>query len=91
MTCVTSVSYYVIHNGERHGPGERGLRQGVSLSLYLFILCAEGLFNSLNALEGHRLIHECKAESGAPAISHIFSSLMTTICSSEPIPRNVSG
>lgn len=48
MTCVKTVSYLVLVNGQ---PGatfspSRGLRQGDLISLYFYLICAEGL-NSL--------------------------------------------
>ena len=45
MRCVTTVSYAFNINGRPRGRiiPTRGIRQGDSLSPYLFLLCAEGL------------------------------------------------
>ena len=60
--------------GEEIGPihPSRGLRQGDSLFLYLFILCVEGFSSSLHALERQGLIHRCKMAKGALIISHLL-------------------
>jgi hypothetical protein len=49
MRCVTHVRYAVRVNGELTMPviPSRGIRQGDPISLYLFLLCTEGLSNLL--------------------------------------------
>ena len=56
MECITSVTYFLLINGEPFGEikSSRGIRQGDPLSPYLFLLCSEGL---------HRMIQKA-AESG---------------------------
>ena len=50
MTCVTTTSFSILLNGKPYGnvTPTRGIPQGDPLSLYLFLLCAEG-FTSLLA------------------------------------------
>ena len=74
MGCIETVSYHFIQKGEYMGPikPSRGLRQGDPLSPFLYILSAEGLSSSIQALERKGLIHGCKMAGGAPEISHLF-------------------
>lgn len=74
MKCIPFVSYLVIINGTTHGNivPTKGLRQGNSLSPYLFLLCAEGFsFLILDAARTKQLngISICR---GAPKITHLF-------------------
>jgi len=50
MTCVRTVSYSILINGQPHGKivPSRGLRQGDPLSPYFFILCAEAMSSMLH-------------------------------------------
>lgn len=72
--CVETVSYTVLMNNEPMGPiiPRRDLRQGDPLSLYLFILCAEGLTALLKRAEARGDIHGIKVSRGAPTISHLL-------------------
>lgn len=81
MMCVNTVSYSVLVNKEPNGRifPTRGLRQGDSISLYLFLLCAEGLLAMLrlDANGGiQRGISVCRQ---APVVSHYY--LQTTVLS----------
>ena len=62
MECVTSVTYSLLVNGEPCGniKPSRGIRQGDSLSPYLFLLCLEGL---------HRMIHKAASNGDIQGIS----------------------
>lgn len=55
MSCVTTAQYSVLINGSSRGffKGKMGIRQGDSLSPYLFVLVMEGLSRLLNQAEQH--------------------------------------
>ncbi|XP_024011324.1 uncharacterized protein LOC112086588 [Eutrema salsugineum] len=74
MTCVTSVSYTVLLNGQEHGSirPARGLRQGDPLSPFLFILCAEALVHVMDKAEQEGRISGMRLSSKCPPIQHLL-------------------
>ena len=74
MHCITSVSYHIVHDGKELGPimPTRGLRQGDSLSPYIFILCAEGLSQLISHKVASSALHGCQVARRCPEITHLF-------------------
>ncbi|XP_060973692.1 uncharacterized protein LOC133038980 [Cannabis sativa] len=74
MACVTSVSYSVLLNGcpLRKLKPQRGLRQGDSLSPFLFLLCQEVLSKLISREEEGGGIHGIKIAYSAPPVSHLM-------------------
>lgn len=74
MRCIKTVSYSFIVNGEPRGivHPSRGLRQGDSISPYIFLLCAEVLSRWISHDETYSLITGVKICRDAPSISHLF-------------------
>jgi len=72
--CVESVDYFVLVNNEQVDPiiPGRGLRQGDPLSLYLLIICAEGLSSLIRDAEARNVITGTKVCRRAPSISHLL-------------------
>ena len=85
MLCVTTVQYSILLNGKELGPivPKRGLRQGDSLSPYLFILCVEGLSALFRKAERHGELYGCRILRRAPSISHLL--LMIVFSSSKQL------
>ena len=73
-SCIRSVSFSVLVNGEPHGnfTPNRGLRQGDPLSPYLFLLCAEGLQSLIQQAENAGSIKGVSLCSAGPKFSHLF-------------------
>jgi hypothetical protein len=74
MTCVRTVTYSILINGQPHGRilPTRGIRQGDPLSPYLFILCAEGLSTVLRRAEQEGSITGLQIAKGGTKINHLL-------------------
>ena len=74
MSCVTLVSTSILFNGEALDPiyPTRGIRQGGSLSPYLFILCMEFLGQLIEEKCRKKLWQPVKASQRGPAFSPLL-------------------
>ena len=74
MMCVSIVSYSMLINGEPKGRivPTRGLRQGDSISPYLFLLCVEGLSAMLRKVENGGIPKGIAVCRQAPLVSHLL-------------------
>lgn len=82
MICVTMVSYSMLINGEPKGRivPRRGLRQGVPISPYLFLLCAKGLSAMLRRDESGGSLHGISVCRQAPMVSHLLVDDCIVFC-----------
>ena len=74
MTCITSVSYSVLLNGEPIGniKPSRGLHKGNPLSPYLFLICAMGLQGLLHKAKSKGHLRGVSICRNGPRVSHLF-------------------
>lgn len=74
MKCVTTVRYQIKVNRDITETiiPQRGLRQGDSLSPYLFLLCAEGFSAMLYEAERNGSLKGIKICREAPSVSHLL-------------------
>ena len=74
MECITSVTYSFLVNGEPHGhiTPTRGIRQGDPLSLYLFLLCTEGLHKLIQAATNDGDIKAVSICQNGPKLTHLL-------------------
>jgi hypothetical protein len=74
MTCVRSVSYFVVVNGQLVGNTvpSRGIRQGDPISPYLFLLCTEALSSLISQAVEASVITGVPTSPRGPQISHLL-------------------
>ena len=74
MSCVRTVSYSIMVNGEPIGMihPSRGIRQGDPLSLFLFLLCMEGLHALIKHLARNGNIKGFSMCKWGPKLTHLF-------------------
>ena len=74
MSCVSTPSFSVRINGKAYGniTPSRGIRQGDSLSPYLFLICAEGFTSLLAREEFEGRLHGVALCKNAPSISNLL-------------------
>ena len=74
MSCISSVSYFVLLNGQPVGniKPSHGFRQGDPLSPYLFLMCAMGLQSLLHKVEMEGHIQGVAIYRNGPKVSHLF-------------------
>ena len=74
MKCITTVSYSMIINEATYGCifPTRGLRQGDPLSLYLFLLCADGFLSLIKDAARNQLLSGVSICKGCPMVTHLF-------------------
>ncbi|KAL0320306.1 UNVERIFIED_CONTAM: putative mitochondrial protein [Sesamum radiatum] len=87
MSCVSSVSFSFLLNGEQFGflRSDRGLRQGDPLSPYLFLLCAEAFCGMIRNKERNEIIQGIAVSRSVPRVSHLLFADDTLIfCRATP-------
>ncbi|XP_042964521.1 uncharacterized protein LOC122298719 [Carya illinoinensis] len=74
MECVQSVSYAILVNGKASNSfvPSRGLRQGDSLSPYLFLLCVESLSSLINQAERQKVLRGVLVARGGIRVTHLL-------------------
>lgn len=74
MKCISSIEYSVVINGrsgEEFQP-QRGLRQGDPLSLYLFLICAEGFSRLIEITKEEGRILATRVGKGSVSVTYLF-------------------
>ncbi|KAA3472577.1 reverse transcriptase [Gossypium australe] len=74
IKCVSIVSYSVVFNGHigKKIRPTRGLRHGGPLSLFLFLICGEGLSSLLRLAIKENLLRGVKASRRGPQVLHLL-------------------
>jgi hypothetical protein len=72
-SCISTSKMRVLWNGEalEEFSPSRGIRQGDPLSPYLFVLCIERLFQSINLAVSQEKLSPIRLSRGGPMLSHL--------------------
>lgn len=84
MTCVTTVSYSILINGEPKGMirPSRGIKQGNPLSPFLFLLCIEVLYGLISQATRQGDIRGFSLCRNGPRLTHLFAKDSLLFCKS---------
>ena len=74
MNCITSLSFSFIVNGTLMGlvNPSRGLRQGWTLSPYLFLLCVEAFSSMILGAKRNNDLMGLRYSTKCPRVTHLF-------------------
>lgn len=74
MDCISTITYAVIINGQTQGQiiPSRGLRQGDPISLYVFLICSEGLSALIHDAIARKKLTGVRASWNGLAVSHLL-------------------
>ena len=74
MRLVSTVSFSILFNGDQQESfmPSRGIRQGDPISLYLFLLAAEGLSFLLKSMIQSSVLSGIGVASSAPVVNHLL-------------------
>ena len=70
MHCKTTVSYSILINGVAYG--SIIATDGDPLSLYLFLLCADGFSSLINNVVQNQMLSGITISRGCPMVTHLF-------------------
>ena len=74
MSCISNTSTAILFNGNKLDSFQpsRGIRQGDSISPYIFLLCIEFLGAQINSMCENNRWDKIKASKNGPSFSHVF-------------------
>jgi hypothetical protein len=88
MACVRSVSYSILINGSPVGniQPSLGIRQGDSISPYLFLICVEALSALLQQAERKGVINGVPTSQRGPSLNHLlFADDIIILCKANSV------